>query len=359
MVGAIHQFVAGFSTGDAISNEALRLRTVFRDWGYTSDIFCEQRRITPELRREARDVLDYNPVCRPGDVVLLHLSVGSPVNEIFAGLKCRKALLYHNITPPEFFKVLSPYTAHWLSLGMKQARALAGMAQVNLADSRYNAQELEQMGYATPAVFPLFLDLPPDPPPRRTPAGRGRDGKVTVLFVGRCVPNKKIEDLIMAFAWFQRYVEPASRLVHIGSFVGMERYHHLLLSLVRDLRLNDVLLAGMLPQRLLQQYYSEADLFLCLSEHEGFCIPLLEAMRNDIPVLGYASAAVPETMDGAGILLHQKDFAFVAETMGAVVVNGPMRRAIVAEQRVRVERYQRRDLNAELRKHLAPLLSAP
>lgn len=356
---ALHQWVAGFSTGDAISNEALRLRTLFRTWGFTSDIFCEGRRILPALRHEARDVNEYLPVAQPDDIVLLHLSVGSPLNELFARVPVRKALLYHNITPPHYFRLVAPYTAHWLSVGLQQARALAGVATVNLADSRFNARELEAMGYPPVSVFPLYLDLPPHAPDRPHPACGHPRRDLNILFVGRCAPNKKIEDLVLAFAWFQRYVEPRSKLIHIGSFVGMERYRALLLSMACDLQLDGVEFTGNVSQAQLDRRYAEADLFLCLSDHEGFCIPLLEAMRYDIPVCALARAAIPETLDGAGVLFQERDFALIAETLGRVARDPILRRAILTEQRARLERYRRRDLGAELRAHLAPLLPAP
>lgn len=352
----LHQWVAGFSTGDAISNEALLLRALFRSWGFTSDIFCEGRRILPALRHEAREVNDYVPVARPDDIVLLHLSVGSPLNELFARLPVRKALLYHNITPPHYFRLVSPYTAHWLSVGLQQAKALAGVATVNLADSRFNALELEAMGYPPVSVFPLFLNLPPTPPARPRPACENPKNGISVLFVGRCAPNKKIDDLVLAFGWFQKYVEPHSRLVHIGSFAGMERYRTLIQSMACEMQLDHVEFTGSVAQAQLERRYAEADLFLCLSDHEGFCIPLLEAMRHDVPVLALARAAIPETLDGAGVLFQERNFALIAETMGRVARDAVLRQAILADQRARVDRYLRRDLSAELRAHLTPLL---
>jgi glycosyltransferase involved in cell wall biosynthesis len=353
---ALHQWVAGFSSGDAISNEALLLRTLFRSWGFTSDIFCEGRRILPALRHEARDVNEYVPLARPDDIVLLHLSVGSPLNELFARLPVRKALLYHNITPPSYFRLVSPYTAHWLSVGLQQAKALAGVATVNLADSRFNARELEDFGYPPVAVFPLFLNLPPAPPPRPRPACENHKKGLSILFVGRCAPNKKIDDLVLAFGWFQKYVEPHSHLVHIGSFTGMERYRTLIQSMVCEMQLDGVEFTGNVSQAQLNRRYAEADLFLCLSDHEGFCIPLLEAMRNDIPVLALARSAIPETLDGAGVLFQDRDFALIAETMGRVARDPVLRLAILEGQRARINRYLQRDFGAELRAHLAPLL---
>lgn len=354
---AIHQLVAGFSRGDAISNQALILRRVFASWGFPSQIFCETRRILPELRCEAGDIEEYRTQCRRDDLAILHLSIGSPVNAIFAALPCRKAILYHNITPPGYFRLLQPATAHLLEQGRRQVQALAGAATVNLADSRFNAEELVRLGYANPGVLPLSVDRTQlrDRIDRRIVA-RANDGKVNVLFVGRCAPNKKIEDALVAFAHFQRFVEPASRLILVGSHAGMERYYGLLLAMAREMQLENVVFPGSIPQAELNGWYAAAHLFLCLSEHEGFCIPLLESMIHGVPVIAYAAAAVPETLDGAGVLVRAKNYPLIAELMGKVVRDTALRAAIVNAQQARVERYLRRDLAAELHAHLAPLL---
>ena len=161
-------------------------------------------------------------IIKPDDIAFLHLSIGSPVNDFFAGLKCKKAVLYHNITPAEYFRGVKEATANALAKGREQAKRLAGVADVVLACSRYNAEELEAWGYGKAGVLPLVLDFGA----LRGKADRAtlrkyRDGLVNVLFVGRCAPNKRIEDLLNAFHYFQKYVQPASRLIHVGSFAGM------------------------------------------------------------------------------------------------------------------------------------------
>lgn len=355
---SIHQLVAGFSRGDAISNEAMVMRSLFRSWGYDSDIYCERRRILPELRAEARELDALESTCQPDDLALLHLSIGSPANETFPRLACRKALLYHNITPPAYFSLIQPSTAAELARGRVQAAALAGAAGVNLADSAFNAGELAAWGYPPAAVFPLFLDFSRlGGAPDRAILRRFGDGRTNILFVGRCAPNKKIEDVVAAFACYQKGINRNSRLILAGSFAGTERYHRLLLSLVRDLRLEEVVFTGSIPQGQLNACYRSAHLFLCMSEHEGFCIPLVEALVHRVPVLAHAAAAVPETLGGAGVLFHEKHPATVAEMMARMVDDGELRRAILARQDARLAEFKARDLAAELRRHLAPVLA--
>ena len=354
---AIHQLVAGYANGDAISNEVRVLRDVFRSWGFDSNIYSERKRILPELRDDARDLATCREDFRPDDVVLLHLSMGSDVNDLFPTLPGRKAILYHNITPPEYFRGVQEQTAHLLARGRQQAKTLAGAAEVVMADSQFNADEIAAMGHANPQVLPLMLDFSAlRGKPDRGIQRRYRDGMTNILFVGRCAPNKRIEDLLNAFYYFQRYVQPASRLIHVGSTAGMEQYHALLLTRVRELQLKNVEITGAATQSELLAYYSVARAFLCLSAHEGFCIPLLEAMTLDVPVVAYAAGAVPETLDGAGVLLREKRFDLIAEVLGRVTADESLRKAILHGQRERLARYERQDLAGDLKRYLAPLL---
>jgi len=355
---AIHQFVAGFSNGDAISNESLVLRDCFRSWGLESEIFCETKRILPELRKDAHDI----STCSPGqsDVVLLHLSIGSPVNEVFRALSCRKVILYHNVTPPKYYRAINPQTADSLARGRDQVKTLAGVADINLADSRFNAKELEAFGYTDVHVLPLVLDLDKTVrSPDRRVLRQFKDGKTNILFVGRCVANKCIEDLITTIAVYKQAIDRNVRLIQVGSYAGSEPYHAFLLARCRELGLNhEVHLAGSVPQAKLNAYYKLSDVFLSMSAHEGFCIPVLEAMVHDLPVIAHGAAAVPETLDGAGVIFEEKNFELVAETIGRVVSDAALRAAIVQGQRERLDRYRNRDLGAELRRHLDPFFSA-
>jgi glycosyltransferase involved in cell wall biosynthesis len=335
------------------------MRTIFRSWGFQSDVFSEAARILPELRRDAQDVSTFAATCQPDDIVLLHLSIGSPVNTLFRSLPCRKVILYHNVTPSHYFDLVNKQTAVNLARGREQVRALAGCADVVLADSAFNAGELEQDGYRDVKVLPLVLDLerlrgPSDPRVRK----KHSDGRTNILFVGRCVPNKRIEDVLTAYAYYNHYVDGDSRLIHVGSFAGSERYYYLMLSRARELGLDDVTFAGSVPQDQLNAYYDCAHVFLCMSEHEGFCIPLIEAMVKDIPVLAYGAAAVPETLAGSGVVVREKQYEAIAEMLGKLRHDGAFRESVLQTQRRRIAEYEARDLEQEIRDHLSPLLEA-
>ncbi|OGV63377.1 MAG: hypothetical protein A2283_03885 [Lentisphaerae bacterium RIFOXYA12_FULL_48_11] len=356
-MAAIHQLVAGFANGDAISNEALVMRTIFRSWGFHSDIFCEKRRVLPELRPETRDISECPDSFHSNDIAFLHLSIGSDINDLLPKLSCKKVILYHNVTPAHYFDMINKQTAYSLERGRKQVAALAGVAQVNLSDSRFNADELEKLGYRNIHVLPLLLDLKrlKDNPDRRT-LRVYNDGTKNIIFVGRCAPNKKIEDVITAFFYFHKYVEPDSRLLLVGSYAGTERYQNLLLTQARELEISDIRFTSNIPQPQLNAIYKCAHLFLSMSEHEGFCIPIIESMVHDIPVLAYDSAAVPETMNGAGILFREKRYEEIAEMMGRLIHDRQLRASVLDRQRNRMADYARRDLTEELKQLLAPIL---
>ncbi len=358
MSHAIHQIVAGYQRGDAISNNATLLRSILRGWGHASEIFCERSRTSPEQRHHARDLDMLVSSCRPEDVAILHLSIGCRANRLFPSLPCRKVILYHNITPSEYFTKLNPGIAAALAEGRCQSAELAGAAELNLADSAFNAGELETMGYRSIRVLPLMVDLrTAHQQVSETCLERFADDVVNVLFVGRVVPNKRHDELLRVFHAFQHTVEPRSRLLIVGSYHGTEVYHTLLLGAANTLELQRVVFTGTVSQAELNACYRAASVFLCMSEHEGFCAPLLEAMHHEIPVLAMAAAAVPETMGGAGILFRQRDPALIAETLGRVVRDATFREAVLKRQRQRLQAYISRDLEAELKAALAPVLS--
>jgi glycosyltransferase involved in cell wall biosynthesis len=237
-------------------------------------------------------------------------------------------------------------------------RQLAGSAAVNLADSAFNAAEMAGCGYADVRVFPLMLGAArlgtqPDPATLR----EFGDGALNALCVGRCAPNKRVEHAIQACALLQASVARPVRFLHAGSWAGMENYRALLGALARDLGLVRAEFLGPVSQARLAALYRAATVFVCPSEHEGFCAPILEAMAAGVPVVARAAGAVPETLDGAGILVREPSPDLVAEILARLAADDALRRAVLEGQRDRMARYRARDLPGELRQHLAPLLA--
>ncbi len=353
---AIHQISAGYTNGDAISNEAREMRAMFRSWGYESEIFSETKSILPELRADCSDVSLLESRVSSEDIVLLHFSIGSPVNDYLERMPCRKVLRYHNITPHHYFTPINAATASCLKRGRQQIEKLSNVADLNIAVSQYNAGELEKCGYSNITVMPILIDRKVlDRNPDRKLTKQLADTGTNVLFVGRCAPNKRIEDLVQQFYHYHKFYNRDSTLIHVGSFSGTERYHFLIKGLVKDLGITEnVKFMGSIPQSELNACYKGSDLFLSMSEHEGFCIPVIEAMYHNLPVVAYASSAVPDTMDGAGILFSEKNYPLVAETMDRLVTSQSLRNGVISTQNSRVKRYFDRDYENDLREMIRP-----
>jgi len=218
-----------------------------------------------------------------------------------------------------------------------------------LGDSQYNRQELDVVGFRKTAVLPLFVD-------REKWGSSASDKKpkkeIDILFVGRFVPNKKFEDLIKTFYYFQKTLEPNSRLFLVGPTAGFERYLSTLQALCDSLEVKNVIFTGQVSEVERNRLYAQADLFLCMSEHEGFCLPLLEAMHFETPIVAYEAAAVPETLGGAGILVKEKDFPAIAELIHKVVHDKELKSKIIAQQNERLKDFSRDKIEQKLKEYL-------
>ena len=349
---AVHQLLAGFRRGDAISNEAVRIRDLCAAHGVPCGIWCPASTISREDRDRAKDLAGLPAAVRPGDTALLHLSIGSAANDVFPALPCRRTILYHNVTPPRFFERVQPQTAAVLESGLSAVRRLAACDADVWADSAFNAAELRAMGYRDPKVFPLLVDATfgragVDPAMRSRLSAPPTDN---LLFVGRLAPNKRHDRLLKVFRAYGRDVRPDSRLVVAGGAAGVETYQALLLAMADTMMLRNAFFAGFLSPAELAACYATASAFVCMSDHEGFCAPLLEAMAWRVPVFAVAAGAVPETLDGAGVLFDRDtDEETIAETIGRVLHDPALKAAVLARQDARLARFRARDEWADLK----------
>ncbi len=351
----VHQLLAALSYGDAIGNEALAIQKHLRAAGYASDIFAEK--VHPRVAHLARPLWEYAQASSPETVCLFHFSIGSAAGRLIYHAPDRLVSIYHNITPAHFFMGFHPHLAGLCYHGRRELAAFAPRTELALGDSEFNRRELEEAGYAKTGVLPIVLDLPAyERPPSPVVRRLYGDTRTNLLFVGRIIPNKKIDDLIRVFAAYQRYVNPVSRLLLVGDYRGHERYVERLLEMVDDLRLDEVVFTGQVDDDDLYGYYRVADLYLCLSEHEGFCVPLQEAMVFGLPVIAYEAGAVRETLKGGGILLREKRPEVVAELIGDVLTDGKLRGSVLATQARAVEQIRGTDFGALLRERLGPVL---
>jgi glycosyltransferase involved in cell wall biosynthesis len=340
----VHQILATLGYGDAIGHEVLGIRRALRAAGFDSEIIVE----TADPRMEDLTV-DYRDVVgsvTSDDVLIHHFSLGSRASRTAFALPCRMILIYHNITPPEYFLGVHDQLVRQCYHGRRELRPYVARCELALGDSEFNRQELEALGFAPSAVLPVvpdFSHLETAPDPRI--AAAYDDEWTNILFVGRLVPNKRPDNLIRYFHAYKTLHNPRSRLIIAGSYGGFEAYLAQLHALVAALGVGDVHILGQVTDEELTALYDVADLFLCASEHEGFCVPLIESFYKRVPVLAYAATAVPATLDGGGILYDTRDPRRVAALMETLVSDADLEERMLLAQDAALDRLRARDFD--------------
>ena len=358
---AVHQFLPVFSGGDAIGNHVLRVRDTLRSAGYDSEIFAVN--IHRPLGRHARHFLDFKaPADGRGVHLLYHLSTGSRMAAWLAEQPAPVAVDYHNITPAAYFDRWEPFAAQVARVARAEMRRLASSTTYGLADSGYNAEELLDEGYPDTAVVPILVDFDeydaaPDTATLTRLRRRAEGGGAHWLFVGRVAPHKSQHDIVAAFAAYRRLFDPRARL----SIVGDRRlllYARALERLADELGVADVVdFTDSLKFPQLLAYYRAADVFVSLSEHEGFCVPLVEAMHCGVPTVAFAAAAVPETGGDAALLLPDKDPLTVAVAVQRVLSDDVLRKALIGAGHRRVEHFSLENNRRRLLDALEPRIA--
>lgn len=357
----VHQVLATLGYGDAIGHEVLGIQRCLRGAGYRSEIYVETA--DPRLEDLTLDYREMVGAIDSEDILIHHFSIGSRASRTAYALPGRMALVYHNITPPEYFLGVHKDLVKLCFRGRRELTAYIDRCDVALGDSEYNRLELEALGFLSTGVLPVVpdfshLDAVTDSPP--VPFARRFDDEQTnVMFVGRVIPNKRFEDIIRAFHVYRARFNPRSRLLLVGSYSGFERYLAMLHSLVAQLGVPDVHFLGHVSNEELSALYDVADAFVCASEHEGFCVPLVEAFYKRVPVIAYASTAVPATMDGAGVLYDAKDPHHLARLIDAVVDDDRIAEAVLASQDAALDRLRRRNFGATLLGYVDDLRKCP
>jgi glycosyltransferase involved in cell wall biosynthesis len=331
----IHQLVHTLSYGDAISTEVVALQRALRGEGRSSEIFALHEH--PLLAGMTRPLA---ALAAEGSAELvLHYSLGSPLNDAYRGWsRGRRTLVYHNITPAYWFEGVNPRVAADIARGIAELPELCALSDAVWADSSFNAGELQALGFKAEV-----LDLPIEPTRWDRPRNAGvydalaRTEGIKVLHVGRIAPNKCIEDVIASFAILNRHLEPRSTLWLAGIDTDTELYSFRLRRLVANLGLEaQVRFLGGRADEELRALYEGCSVYLCMSEHEGFCLPLIEAMHFGLPVVAFGAGAVPDTVGAGGIVVFEKRYAEVAALLRAVATDEGLRSELVRRGRERV-----------------------
>lgn len=331
----IHQLVHTLSYGDAISAEVIALQRCFRSLGFESEIYAIHEH--PKLKGFTRKYTELDSDFS-GEVIL-HYSLGSPLNELYRSLTgAVRTMIYHNLTPSHWFEGINPRIVRDIQHGEQELPELCGLTNRLLADSSYNAGELEKLGFQA-TVLELTIDAEKWGVPRNEgiySLVRSQPG-IHVLHVGRLAPNKCVEDIIKSFYFLHHKLQKNSTLWLVGIDTDTELYSFALRRLVHELDLVDaVRFAGCLADEEVRALYEAASVYICMSEHEGFCLPVIEAMHFELPVIAYACTALPDTVGSGGILVSEKRHAEIAALIERAAVDSALRDRVVTAGKARV-----------------------
>jgi glycosyltransferase involved in cell wall biosynthesis len=330
-VSGIHHFVPVLHRGDAVGRHTMRLREATRARGFESEIFVDT--VDPETADETMPVLSYPGVAARGDVAVYQFATASAMAPWLAARTETLVVNYHNITPPE---LMAPWDNH-LALGQLRAqsdlRLLAPRTELAVADSAYNQVHLSDAGYGVTAVVPPSASLDMAPPvnggaPEARRGGRGRGARW--LAVGRVSPNKGLESTVAALAVARAHHDASTTLQVVGK-LATPSYVEALQRYVAELGLSEaVSFSGHAGDAAVAEAYASADVLVVTSEHEGFCVPVVEAMAAALPVVAFDRGAVPEVLGGAGVLVSDKSPYELAAAIAALLADAPRRADLVA-----------------------------
>ncbi|MFQ6081742.1 MAG: glycosyltransferase family 4 protein [Candidatus Aminicenantia bacterium] len=348
----VDQLLPALHQGDAIGDTALHIKKILNSCGFSSQIYSLT--IDEQLKPEA-ELFSQFPTPSQADVVIFHFALPSPLTEEVKRIPGKKIMIYHNITPSEFFIDYSSEMSFISIEGRNQLKSLVSYIDLALADSEFNKQELDAIGYRNTAVFSLFVDFNKYKKPINPSIyNLFNDDRVNILFVGRIVPNKKIDEIIKVVFYYKKYISPLVRFIPVGKTISLPTYYHSLVRLADEflLKEEEIIFTGHIPDEELFAFYRVSDVFLSLSEHEGFCLPLIESMIFDLPIIAYNSTAVPYTLGRAGILIKTKEIAYIAELINILVKNSHFQEKIITNQRKRLKEFKNQDLRGILIKYI-------
>lgn len=337
----IIQIVTTLAFGDAVGNDTIALKKAIEDMGYDTAIYAEN--IDSRLPKNTAHHIGKLKDIKETDIIIYHKAIGTELSFKLDKFKGRKIMVYHNITPSKFFKPYNSATATFTEFGIEGVRYLKDKMDYCLADSSYNKSNLVDFGYTCPIdVLPILIpfDDYKKKPDEKIIKKYENDGYINIIFVGRIAPNKKQENIIKAFYQYKK-MNPKSRLILVGSYSGMENYYERLVNYAKALELEeDVIFTGHIKFNQILAYYQIANLFLCMSEHEGFCVPLVEAMFFDVPIVAYDTTAIAGTLGGSGVLIKDNDPLFTAMVMQRLLQDNDLRQNVLEKQRKRLEDFQ-------------------
>lgn len=336
----IEQFLPAFHYGDAIGNSTLSFHRFLLDKGIESRIIALT--IDECLKEKATFFKDYKENLE--SLKILHFAIPSELTDFFLNTKGKKAMIYHNITPSNFFTEFSDDLVRFTYEGRKQLERLKDCFNIFVADSSYNAGELKGLNFKNVEVYPLMVNLEDyDAIHSIAYYNLLKDERKNIIFVGRITPNKKIEDLIKVLFFYKKYISPSIRLIVVGNINTLPKYFRAVRDIASRFYLTseDIIFTGHIPFKEMLSVYRLGDVFLSMSEHEGFCLPLIESSYFQTPVVAYDAGAVSETLDGSGIIFRRKKYDTIAGLVERVLYDDKLRKNLKKLQSKRIEKYKK------------------
>lgn len=344
----IIQLVSSLNFGDAVGNDALAIKHMLEGAGYATAIFTFA--VHPKIKEENVYNIDLLPELTEDDIIIYHYASEDGFQKLIEETAAKVVLRYHNVTPPEFFHGYDEKAETITRKGMAQIKSMKDAIDYGMVDSEQNKKDLEQMGYECPisvvSILIPFKDY--EQQPDLDVVNGYSDGNTNIVFVGRIVPNKKFEDVIACFAAYKKKYDPAARLFLVGNYQETDRYYQYLQEYIKKCGVEDVIFPGHIAFDAILAYYKIADVFLCMSEHEGFCVPLVEAMFFETPIVAYASTAIPGTLGGSGVLVESKEPERVAEKIHQVIEDEQYKNEIVKEQKKRLQDFSYENIKEQI-----------
>jgi len=353
----IHQLLPSLNDGDAVGNHAIDIQRVMRSWGYESEIFVGGAQ--EKVAHLCHPIRKHGRHRSPENMLIYHHCIGgTDAFKYFLTVPDRKILLYHNITPAHYFAEFNQEVFEAAKEGRRELDRLKDVVCTAWGVSAYNCEELKERGFRNVRVLPIAINLErlDSVAPNAYVMDFFDDGYQNLLFVGRITPNKRQDQLIRVFAYFQKEIERRSRLFIVGGYGGMEPYCNHLLRIMGEKKTGNIILSGHVSLDELVAYYRLADVFVCLSEHEGFCVPLLESMHFDVPVVALDSTGVTATLGGAGILVKDSSEVTVSASLTALLSQKEQRDAIVEKQRIRLHDFDKAEIDSLLHHRIQELI---
>lgn len=326
---SVFQLIDALDFGDAVSNHCLEISKILSNNKYNNRIFSKYaHEKMMDFRKDIKELK-----VNKNDIVIFHFSGKSNFVNLVKALNCKKILIYHNITPHSFFVGMEPHYTHCLE-GRQQLADLVGQFEYYLGDSEFNVEELIALGCSPTGVLPIFVDIKVKEIEHNRNAMRTlKSTAPKFLFVGRVAPNKKHEDVMKVFEYYYTFINRNASLYFVGNYESYQDYYASLYEYKSKLLSRDqIVFTGKVSQSELEYHYQTADIFISMSEHEGFCVPLLESIAYGIPTLAYNAGAIKSTMGNSGVIINEKIFDNIAELIDLILSNSQLSTEIIEKQ---------------------------